>query len=323
MLPNFDYVRATSIDDAVKRLAEPGAALYAGGTDLVGCLRDHVFSATRIVSISRLDALRGVAAAPDGGLRIGALTTLADVAAHRDILDRYTGLAHAAASVGSPQLRHQGTLGGNLCQRPRCWYFRGDYDCARKGGSTCFAIDGENQFHGIFGGQGCYMVHPSDTATALVALGASVQITGPRGPRSVPLESFFVLPARNLERETILEPGEIVTHVLLPPPEPGLRSAYRKVRTRGAWDFALAGVALAMSFRGDRIQRARIVLGAAAPIPWRAQEAEKLLAGSVLDAKTAARAADAAVKGAEPLAQNEYKVTLFRGLVEEALAALA
>jgi xanthine dehydrogenase YagS FAD-binding subunit len=182
---------------------------------------------------------------------------------------------------------------------------------------------GENQYHGIFGGQGCYMVHPSDTAPALVALGASVEIVGPRGPRSAPLESFFVLPAQNLEQETVLEPGEILTRIVLPLPEPGLRSVYRKVRSCGAWDFALASVALAVSVRGDRVQRARIVLGAAAPIPWRVPEAEKLLAGGVLDAKNAARAAEAAVKGAEPLAHNEYKVTLFRGLVEEALLALA
>jgi xanthine dehydrogenase YagS FAD-binding subunit len=235
---------------------------------------------------------------------------------------RYVALARAAASVASPQLRNQGTIGGNLCQRPRCWYFRGDFDCMRKGGDTCYALDGENQYHCVFGGSSCVMVHPSDTATALVALDAKATIAGPRGIRSVPLDAFFVLPEKNPTRENVLEPGEILTEIVIPSTPAELVSTYRKVRARGAWDFALAGLAVALSFKQARVDAARIVLGAAAPIPWRAVDAERVLVGNRLDHKTMGLAAAAAVKGAAPLEQNGYKVAMFRGLVQETLEGL-
>ena len=280
-------------------------------------------AAKKVVALSGLEELRGIEAANDGGLRIGALTTLSEIAVHPQIGQRYTALAQGAASAATPQLRHQGTLGGNLCQRPRCWYFRGDFQCLRKGGESCYALEGENEFHCVFGGSGCYIVHPSDTAPALVTLDARVHIAGPRETRVVPLESFFVLPAKDLTRETVLEPGEILTEVLLPPAPQGLRSSYRKVRVRGSWDFALAGVALALQATGGQIERARIVLSGVAPVPWRAIEAENALIGQHLDGEVASRAADASIKGVEPLAQNGYKVDLTRGIVEEALLKMA
>jgi xanthine dehydrogenase YagS FAD-binding subunit len=324
MLPNFSYVRAKTVNEAVRALAAPGARLHAGGTDLLGCLRDGVIKADKVVSLGAIAGLRGISTPAAGGLRIGAMTPLADVAASRDVIDRYPVLAQAAASAASPQLRNQGSLGGNLCQRPRCWYFRGDFPCLRKGGDTCFAVQGQNQYHAIFGGSVCYMVHPSDTAVALVALGARLRIAGAAGPRTVPIASFFLLPDQNVRKENVLERREIVTDILLPPAEPRTRSAYRKVRSRGSWDFALASVALVLAFDGiGSVQRARIVLGAAAPMPWRAETAEQVLTGAKLTPETAARAAEAAVKGAEPLALNEYKVALFRGIVEEQVLALA
>jgi xanthine dehydrogenase YagS FAD-binding subunit len=322
MLPNFTYVRATSLTDATRRLAAPGACLHAGGTDLLGCIRDGMFSADKVVSISGLKALRGIAPATGGGLRIGALTTIAEVAAHRQIGEQYTALAQAAGVVASPQLRNQGTLGGNICQRPRCWYFRGDFHCLRKGGETCFAIGGQNQYHCIHGGSACVIVHPSDTAPALVALGARVRVAGPAGTRTVPIGSFFVLPEQHVTRENVLARGEIVTEILLPPAVPLLRSSYRKVRARGSWDFALASVALALKLDGGRVQQARVVLGGAAPTPWRVEAAEQVLAGNPVTPETAVAAAEACVKDARPLDKNEYKVTMFRGLVEEALLAL-
>src|SRR5512143_2485422 len=168
MLGSFRHVKAGTLAEATERLGRSGARLHAGGTDLLGCLRDRVFEADQVVSISGLSELRGIAPGADGGLRIGALTTLTQLAESDPVRRRYAALAEAAASAASPQLRNQGTLGGNLCQRPRCWYFRGDFHCTRKGGDTCYAINGENRYHGIFGGDGCYIVHPSDTAPALV-----------------------------------------------------------------------------------------------------------------------------------------------------------
>jgi xanthine dehydrogenase YagS FAD-binding subunit len=322
MLATFAYVRPGTLTEAVKWLSGPGARAHAGGTDLLGCLRDEVFGAETVVSLTKLDELRGVAATSDGGLRIGALATVAEIAAHAVIKEKYAGLSQAASLVASPQLRNQGTIGGNLCQRPRCWYFRGDYACTRKGGELCYAIEGENQYHAIFGGGACWIVHPSDTAPALVALDAKFRIVGPKGSRTVPAEKFFVLPDEHAQKETVLEAGEVLTEILLPPPPAGQASAYRKVRARGSWDFAMAGIATAVVLKAGKVADARIVLSGVAPAPWRLQAVEKLVIGQKLDAKLVAKAADLAVVGAKPLAQNAYKVPLVRGIVEEALGKL-
>lgn len=323
MLPGFTHTRATSVADGVRRLAVPGARLHAGGTDLIGCLRDGVFTARTLVSLSGLKELRGIGPAPGGGLRIGALTTHHEIAADKTVLESYRALAQASASVASPQLRNQGTIGGNLCQRPRCWYFRGDFHCLRKGGELCYAMGGENDNHAVLGGDQCVMVHPSDTAPALIALGARVRVASPGGSRLVPLEAFFVGPAKAVTRETILEKNEIVTEVLLPPAEPGLRSSYRKVRARGAWDFALAGVALALLVKDGRVQRARVAFSGVAPVPWRSEPVERAITGQVLTPAVVAEAAQAAVTGAVALDKNGYKIPLLQGVVTEALLALA
>ncbi len=323
MLPNFAYVRPTSLDETVEQLAQPGVRLHAGGTDLIGCLRDRVFAADSLVSLSSVPGLDAIAETADGGLRIGALVRVAQVAADHRIRTRYQALADAASVVASPQLRAQGTIGGNLCQKPRCWYYRGEFHCLRKGGEQCFAVRGENHFHCIFGGDGCYIVHPSDIAPALVALQALARITGPAGSRAVPVEGFHVPPSVDPQRETVLEPGELVTEIVLPAPPAGLVGSYRKVRARGSWDFALAGAALALVIDSGRVKEARVVLSGAAPVPWRARGAEAALVGRKLDAKSAAAAAEAAVTGAEPLEHNGYKVPLFKGLIAEQLEALA
>jgi xanthine dehydrogenase YagS FAD-binding subunit len=297
--------------------------LHAGGTDLLGCLRDGVLGAGKLVSLSGLGDLRGIRTTPDGGVRIGALTTLAELAEHATVRERYAAVAQGAASAASPQLRNQGTLGGNLCQRPRCWYFRGDFHCLRKGGDRCYAVSGENPYHCILGGAACYIVHPSDTAPALVALGAQVRVVSRSGAQLVPLDQFFVPPARSILRENILRPGDLLTEVLLPPVGRGWRSVYRKVRARGSWDFALAGVAVAVALADGRVEQVRVVLSGVAPVPWRATGAEEALAGNRLDGGTIARAAAASVAGAEPLAHNGYKIDLVRGLVAETLEGLA
>ena len=318
MLNNFSYIRPKTLKDAVKELSAKDAGLHAGGTDILGCLRDHVFDIRKMVSISGLKELEGVKGISDGGMRIGAMTTIAHVAGDSAITERYAALAQAAAEVASPQLRNQGTVGGNLCQKPRCWYYRGEFNCLRKGGEKCFAVMGENQYHCILGGGPCFIVHPSDLAPAMIALDAIVHVAGKRETRSVPLEKFYVLPVTDVHRETVLADGEIVTEVILPAAGT-ITSSYRKARARAAWDFALAGVALAMRFDKGVVSDARVVLSGAAPVPWRSKKAEAVLVGRKLDPAAAAAAAEAALKDAQPLAKNGYKVPMFRALIEDQL----
>jgi xanthine dehydrogenase YagS FAD-binding subunit len=322
MMKNFAYVKAGSIAEAVKALGSKDARLHAGGTDLLGCLHDGVFQADKVVSISALKELKGISSRPDGGVRIGALTTIAEVAAHAGLAGKYAALTQSAADVSSPQLRRQGTLGGNLCQRPRCWYYRGDFLCARKGGDICYAVNGENQYHAIFGGGPCFFVHPSDTAVALFALQAQVVIAGPAGSKPIKVENFFVGPEQSITKENILAPNEIVTEIRLPPVTGKIRSSYRKIRGRRSWDFALVSVALVLQYEGDNVSHARVVLGGVGPFPWRAEAAEKALIGKKLDATVAAAAAKEATEGAAPMRDNAYKIPMVQGAVEESLLAL-
>ena len=321
MLPNFAYIRVHSKQEALDNLAGEGTHIHAGGTDILGCARDEVFEVEKLVSISSLEELRGITTSGDEGLRIGALTTISEIAQSPLVRESYPGLAQAAGDVASPQLRNQGTLGGNLCQQPRCWYFRGDFHCAKKGGDLCYAVEGENRYHAIFGGDPCYIVHPSDTAPMLVALGAEVRISGAAGDRTLPLEDFFVLPDQDLTSENVLDPGELVTEVLLPK-SAGIKSSYRKIRERGAWDFALVSVALAVRMNGPTVAEASVVLGGVAPIPWRSEAAERALIGKELSSSVVADVAAAAVDGAQPLEQNAYKVLLAKGAILESLLAL-
>ncbi|HPA81370.1 MAG TPA: xanthine dehydrogenase family protein subunit M [Thermoanaerobaculales bacterium] len=323
MLPSFTIVRPTSLAEALAQLATGDSRLHGGGTDLLGCLHDGVFATPKVVSLSRIQELRGITRAADGGLRIGALTTISELIASGDVAERYRALHQAAQVVASPQLRNQGTLAGNLCQKPRCWYYRGDFPCLRKGGERCFAYDGENQYHCIFGGDMCFMVHPSDTAPALAALGAVCRVAGPGSTRSVPVEALHVPPSDDPQRETVLDPDEIVTEIVLPPLPAGTRSSYRKVRARASWNFALAGAALVVRFDGAQVAEARVFLSGAAPVPWRSRAVEQAIVGRPLDAGTIAAAADAAVAGAEPLAKNAYKLPMFRGLIIDELEKVA
>jgi xanthine dehydrogenase YagS FAD-binding subunit len=323
MLPKFAYIRPESMTEALEQLASDDARVFAGGTDLLGCLRDGVFDAPKVVSLSGLDEMHGIEETAEGGLRIGALTTLAEIASSDVIRSRFTVLAEAAGAAASPQLRNQGTVGGNLCQRPRCWYFRGEFHCLKKGGDICYAVEGENQYHAILGGAPCFIVHPSDTAPALVALGASVRLARGGTERTVPLEEFFVLPEVDVGNENILEPGEIITEVIIPSPQPGTVSTYRKVRERGAWDFALTSLALVLKKEGERAAEVSAVFGGVAPVPWRSRPMQEAIAGERLSPDVAADAANAAVRDADPLEKNGYKVDLVKGVVEETLLSLA
>jgi len=323
MMPGFSYLRPNSVKEAISGLSQSNAKIHAGGTDLLGCLRDQVFSADMIVSISGLTELKGIRETPGGDVRIGALTSIAGISESRTIRERYPALAQAAAEVASPQLRNQGTIGGNICQRPRCWYFRGDFPCLKKGGDMCYAISGENQYHVVFAGGPCYAVHPSDTAVALAAVQAQVIIAGAAGNRTVKIDSFFVGPDTAVDKENVLAPGELLTEIVVPPAPPKTRSSYRKIRSRGAWDFALVSVACMLQLDGTTVTGAKIYLGGVAPHPWHAEKAEKALIGKKLDAATAAAAGLAAADGANPMSDNGYKVEMLKGAVEESILAFA
>ncbi|MFP4532808.1 MAG: FAD binding domain-containing protein [Desulfobacterales bacterium] len=323
MLPQFSYVRPDSLKDTVKHLNAKGAAVHAGGTDLIGCLREGIMDVDKVVSLSALPDLKQIKETADGGLLIGALATITEVSENPLVQKKYPGLARGASEVASPQLRNQGTIGGNLCQKPRCWYYRGEFDCLRKGGDTCYALAGEHQFHAIFGHDRiCIITHPSDTAPPLVAFAAKVRTMGPDGKRTILVEDLHVLPKKNPQAETVLKPGEVITHIELPRPPANLRSAYRKVRARRSWDFALAGVALALEMDGDKVINGRVVLSGAAPVPWRSKPVEEAIRGRRLDAQTIERAAQAVVEGADPLPGTAYKLDLFKGVIEEELNAI-
>ena len=291
----------------------------AGGMDLLGLMKDFIVSPDRLVNVKNLDA---TIAAADGGLRIGAAVKLADLVDHVSARKLYPALTTAAEEVGTPQIRNMGTVGGNIMQRPRCWYFRNEeFPCLKKGGSRCFAVDGENQYHAIFGDGPCHIVHPSSLAVPVIAYGGRFRVAGPSGAREVDAGEFFQLPNVNLYGETVLQPNEILTHVILP--APGQRSASYEVRFKQShdWPLALASVNLVMD--GAAVKSARIVMGAVAPIPWRAQAAERLLSGKTITEATALEAATAAVAGAKGLSGNAYKIQIARTAVKRAIMKAA
>jgi xanthine dehydrogenase YagS FAD-binding subunit len=297
-------------------------AFAGGGSDLLGLVKDRVISPDLVV---RLTTVRNLdqATSASGGLTIGGLMTLDAIARHDDIRRRYTVLAEAAETVATPQIRNVGTLAGNVCQRPWCWYSRNGFPCYKAGGNQCFSFAGENQFHAIFGGGPSYIVHPSDTAAALVALDAEFRIVGPGGDRRVPAAEFFALPRRNPERENVLGEDEVLASVRLLAPRPGMRSAYHKVMDREAWTHAVVSAAVVLEMDQDSCRAARVVLGGVAPIPWRVPDAETLLVGQRITPDLAARAGDVAVAGARPLSKNAYKVPMTKAIVERTILQLA
>jgi xanthine dehydrogenase YagS FAD-binding subunit len=323
-MDNFSYSRPATLREAATLLErERGkVALIAGGTDLLGELKDNLASPARLVTIRHLKDLQGIRAAR-GGLSIGAATLLADVVESTAVQQQAPLLAMAAGKVGTPQIRNMGTIGGNICQRPRCWYYRNNYPCFKHGGTVCFSATGENDYHAILEGGPSFIVHPSDTAPALVALGATVRIATRGRERTVPISQFFVTPRQDPRRENILLPDEIVTAIEVPNAPAGSAAVYVKEMVREVWDFALCSVAAMVTVRNGVVQEARIVLGGVAPIPYRALKAEAVITGRPLDDASASAAGAAAVDGARPLAKNGYKVPLTQAVVKRALLSLA
>jgi xanthine dehydrogenase YagS FAD-binding subunit len=319
----FEYVNPSNLKDVPQLLSQKRdrkSVVMAGGIDLLGELKDNLIAPNRLVNIKALD-LRYIKHSKDG-VRIGATTTLSEVAADGELIKTYTALSEAAASVASLQIRNVGTLGGNLCQRPRCWYYRGEeFHCLKKGGHQCFAVEGENKYHAIMGGGPCHIVHPSDTAPALIALNASIKIQGLTGERTVPAADFFVLPMENLYQETVLLPNEVVTEVFVPKPKAGTKSTYLKFKEKGSMDFALAAAAVALRVEGGVCREAKVVLGGVAPKPWQADASS--LVGQTLTEDRVVAFASAVLKDAEPLRDNAFKVTLSKTMIKRGVMALA
>jgi xanthine dehydrogenase YagS FAD-binding subunit len=288
-----------------------------GGTDLLVSLDEGFVRASTVVDLRRIPDGSGISTLGDGSIRIGAETPVHDVARHAMISSRFTALAQACEVVGTPALRHMGTIGGNLCQRPRCWYLRRDVPCLKNGGTDCPAKDGENQYHAILDGGPCYIVHPSDPAVALTALDAWIEIGG-GSSRTIPISEFYVLPTDRLDSETVLAQGEFVRAVILPATAP-TKSSYVKLMQRGAWDFALVSIAVARRDDGG----VRIVLGGVAPRPWRVPESlEEDVSAGQLDADAIATIAERALYDARPLAKNRYKIRLAETLIRRGIAEL-
>jgi len=297
------------------------ASLAGGGSDLMALMKERIVSPDVVINLKAMRGLDQIVINGNGAT-IGGLVTLTSLAQHSGVRRQYAVLAEAAEGVATPQIRNVGTLAGNICQRPWCWYYRNGFPCLKNGGTTCFSITGENQFHAIFGGGPSYIVHPSDTAPALVALDARFRIVGPSGERIVPAADFFVLPRENAARENVLADDEVLADVRLPRLSASARSTYHKVLDREAWTHAVVSAAVVLDMDGDLCRSARVVLGGVAPIPWRLLEVEKLLAGQRVTPALAARAAETAVQGARPLAKNGYKIPLTKGVIERTLTEL-
>jgi xanthine dehydrogenase YagS FAD-binding subunit len=320
---NFEWVQPETVADAVAALGHPGAMALAGGVDLLDRLKERLESPSRLVSLRKLPGLDAIKVDATGA-RIGANVTLARLAADPDLRRSHPMIGEAAGHAATPQLRAMATLGGNLAQRPRCWYYRSEqFVCRKKGGTTCFAADGDNSLHAIFANKRCAATHPSTVATALVALGARISIAGKRA-REVELARFFVAPETDVSREVDLQPGELITGFTVPTSPANLKTAYTKQVAKQSFDWPLVDVAVALTLDGRTCRQATIVLGAVAPTPRRATEAERALVGSTVDVIAAGRAARAAITSATPLSGNDHKIPILEAvLARTILAAVA
>lgn len=323
-MKNFKIAQPQSIEEAtsLSSAKKENYYLMAGGTDLMGEIKDNIVEPEVVVDLSSLANLSYIKKEKNS-VRIGALTTVAELAEDPMIKEEYPGLHQAANSLATPQLRNVGTVGGNLCQRPRCWYYRdSEVKCRKKGGSRCYAYRGRNRYHAILGGGLCYIVHPSDLAPMLIALEAEISIHSDKGEKIVPLEDFFILPKTNVRKENILEPGEILTEVRVPASQTGEKSTYLKLKERGTWDFAVVSAAVKGTLSGSAFQNIKIVLGGVAPVPWRMKKAEDMIKGKKAGEDLLREAAREELKEANPLEENGYKKDLVEAVLYRAVLFL-
>ena len=327
-MKSFEWANAASVDDAVALLGGADSKTdpdeiprpMGGGQDLLTTMKSYITRPPRVVNLKTIKGSGTVSSDGAGGLKIDALVTLSQLIDHAEVQKNYPGLVEAAHSIATPQIRNLGTVGGNLNQRPRCWYFRAEeVQCLRKGGDTCYAKDGENKYHAIFGHSDCVMVHPSDLSPMLIALGAVITIAGKGGKRDVPIAAFFS--EDDVRRENILNPGEIVTQIQLP--ATAAKSTYLKFKERASLDFAMASVAGVIELNADKtVKQSKIVLGGVAPIPWPVPKVDAFLVGKKLDDETIKQATVIALTDAKPLSQNGYKIPLTQTLVKRVLTKL-
>src|SRR5580700_5167770 len=319
-MERFEYATPKTVKDATALLGATwnDAQVLAGGTDLISMMKDFVVSPKRVVNIKGISELHGIAKSGTG-VRIGAAVTFDDLSLHPLIRSEFPSLITAALGVYSPQIRNMGTVGGDLCQRPRCWYFRGGHGLFAMQDGKSLVPNGENKYHAIFGANPAYFVSASSLGPALAALGAHVKIVSPSSARTVAVDKFFVIPKSANDREIDLHPNEIVTEILIPSTSASMKNATYEIREKQALDWPLATASVALKMNGSQITGARIVLGHVAPIPWTASAAERSLIGKSIDESSAQAAADEAVQGAQPLSQNGYKVQLAKVAVKRAL----
>ena len=330
-MKSFELYEPRTVKEAVDTLSKAGpkAKILAGGSDLVaGVMKDWVEGPgmplpDALVDVTAIPQLRGIKA-DQNGVTIGANMTLTEIIESKELNERLPMLVNAAHSVASPLIRNFATLGGNINQRPRCWFLRGpDFHCYKKGGDTCFSVTGDNRFHAIIGGELCYIVHPSDTATALLALNAQAKIAGPDGERTVAFDNYFISPRENVLRENVLKPNELMVEVFIPTPAAGTKQTWMKLKNRDVYDFALVSVAAAFTTENDNWKDGRIVLGGVAPVPYRATGVENQLKGKHV--KNSIKQAAATIRTvARPMSMNAYKVDIAQNMVERTiLQALA
>jgi xanthine dehydrogenase YagS FAD-binding subunit len=323
----FAYVNPSNEREAVAAMkgATGSVAMpIGGGQDILARMKDYVTSPDRIVNVK--NALDTTIAAQAGGLRIGAAVRIVDLMENQQVSRMYPAVTAAAVEIGTPQIRNQGTVGGNVNQRPRCWYFRNEeFHCYKKGGNRCFSPAGENQYHAIFGNDGpSHIVHPSSLAVPFVAYNARFRVVGSGGEREIAAADYFTMPTlQNVLKENVLADDELLTHVILPAPGNGVRHGHYEVRYKESHDWPLTFVTVVLGVQGQTIQTARVVLGAVAPVPWRSEDAERALVGRPLNEATAVAAGEAAVRAAKPLSRNGYKVQICRTAVKRAVMRAA
>ena len=323
-MKNFKIAQPQTIEQVTSLLSEKKDKYYlmAGGTDLLGEIKDEIIEPEVVIDLKSIPNLSYIKKERDG-VRIGALTSIAELAENPLIKNEYQGLHEAANAIATPQLRNMGTVGGNLCQRPRCWYYRDpQVICQKKGGFACFAFMGRNKYHAIFGGGICYIVHPSDLAPALISLDAEISISSPDGEKTIPLADFYILPIIDVRKENILNSNEVIREIKVSLTKNGEKSTYHKLKERGGWDFALVSAAVKATVTRDIFKDIKIVLGGVAPVPWRLEKAEEIIKGKKVTEELLRQAAREALKEARPLEENEYKKELIETVLYRAALSL-
>ena len=321
----FEYAQPKSVDEVFQYLNEPGTVIKAGGIDILDLMKENILAPKRLVNIGGLSELNFVRENEDGSISIGPNITISELAVNEIIKKHLPALSDAAGTIATPQVRNSATLGGNLCQRPRCWYFRSiDFDCARKKGSHCFALFGENKYHAIIGTQnGCAIVHPSGTAVPLMALNAELVISDGTDQRKTNLEKFYVSPAEDIKKETDLKSNELITEVIIPKESIDLNNHYIKLMEKQTFDWPLADIAVVLKMIDKKCEYASVVLGSAAPVPWKSHEVESVLTGKEITNELAREAGEASMQDAHHLEENKYKIQLFKTIVYRAVCEAA